>query len=217
MKLLLITGPPVLNLCAVSLVGDEWSLCARPDWHLLLLLFSLSMCIVRQDKVILSDIHECWTLCSCQCQRMCFNFYFQWRFYCVTNEVLRRIIKHQSRIWSIQRVVSPTPLSPCPSFIHTLTRTHTHLHSQSLWASPQVLGYSVKQLEWAQKSQKTVCALDFRFTLKFPRLTGTEAAKPDSCEGLSSLCQDCDFCGVGGAVWKGKATCCLSCSRTLLF
>lgn len=48
---------------------------------------------------------------------------------------------------------------------------HSHSHTpqpQSLRASPQVLGYSVKQLEWAQKSQRAVCALDSRFTLKFP-------------------------------------------------
>lgn len=31
MKLLLITGMPVLDLCVVSLVGEEWSLCTKPD------------------------------------------------------------------------------------------------------------------------------------------------------------------------------------------
>lgn len=59
MKLLLITGPPVLNLCVVSLVGDEWPLCARcVDWHLVLLFLSLSLSIVRQDKVILCDVYD---------------------------------------------------------------------------------------------------------------------------------------------------------------
>lgn len=87
---------------------------------------------------------------------------------------LCRIIKHQRNIWSIQRAVSPTP-----SFLAVhLSFTHTPQ------LSPQVLGYSVKQLEWAQKSQKAVCALDFRLTLKFPRLTGTGGHKARLVWGL---------------------------------
>lgn len=72
--------------------------------------------------------------------------------------------------------------------------THTHTRSS------QVLGYSVKQPEWAQKSQSRLCS---RFPLKFLRLTGTGATKPDSCEGFSPLCQDSGFCRVGGAGGDG--------------
>lgn len=92
---------------------------------------------------------------------------------------------------------------PCSFLVHI----HTHTPQHSVRASPQVLCYSVKQLEWAQKS------LDFLFTFNFPRLTGTGATKPDSCEGFGPLCQDWDFCRAGRegkTVLTGKARCCLS-------
>lgn len=122
MKLLLITGPPVLNLCVVSLVGDEWSLCARPDWHLSLLFFSLSLSVVRLDKVMLCAILECLTLChkhATKCVSTLFLAAVLLRYEEPSNAPCR-IIKHQSKVWSIQCVVSPTPFfSPSISHSHT--------------------------------------------------------------------------------------------------
>lgn len=90
-----------------------------------------------------------------------------------------------------------TFFSPCPSLIHT----HTHASTLSIsLCLPTGVGLLCKA-EWAQKSQRAVCALDSRFTLKSLRLTGTGATNPDSCEGFSPFCQDSDFCRV---VWGGR-------------
>lgn len=104
------------------------------------------------------------------------------------------IIKHSSKIWSIQCVVLPKLF-----FSQSVTHSHTPQLCQTLWASPQVLGYSVKQLEWAQKSECCLCSwFPFHFEVS-PRLTGTGATKPDSCEGFRPLCQDCGVAGEGSS------------------
>lgn len=125
MKLLLITGPPVLNLCVVSLVDDEWSLCPRPDWHLMLLFFSLSLPVVRQGHLVwysrVFDINVfseyVWTFISSE------------GFIVLRTKQPCRIIEHQSKVGSIQRVVLPNTLfSPSISGSHA----HTSTLSQSL-------------------------------------------------------------------------------------
>lgn len=113
MKLLLITGPPVLNLCVVSLVGDEYPLCVRPDWHCLLL--SLSLSVGRLDKVILcvwcAQIFDFMHVCHRHASKYVSTLFSVKVLLCYkeTTEAPRRIIKHQSKNRSIQRVVSPTP------------------------------------------------------------------------------------------------------------
>lgn len=76
----------------------------------------------------------------------------------------------------------------------SISHSHTPRLCQSLWASLQVLGFSVKQPN-EHGNQSAVCALDSLFTLKFPELTGTRATKPDSCESFRRLSQDCGRTG----------------------
>lgn len=197
-------------------MGDEWSLCARPDWHRSLLFFSLSLSVVRLDKVIscvwFSQMFDFMRFCDRHAIKHVSTLYSMKVLlrYEETTEAHCRVIKHQSKNMIYSACSLTNTFSPSPTLIHTQTSM------LSLWASPQVLGYCVKQLEWAQKSQRAVCALDSNFTLKFPRLTETGATKPDSCEGFRPLCQDYDFWSVCVCVWGGERQgYALSCGRTL--
>lgn len=89
MKLLLITGPPVLNLCVVSLVVDEWPSCAQDLIDILLPFPS-------------SHIHECLTLRADVTDTLASMFQLLFSAsvllgYKETSGAPRRIIKHQSK------------------------------------------------------------------------------------------------------------------------
>lgn len=106
MKLLLITGPPVLNLCAVSLVVFVCTV-----W--------LTFCAVLVIFTLCCEVFV--FLMSQTCYQACFTFIFNVfiGFFLGTTE---------SKIRSMQRVLSPTPFPP---LIH-LSFTYTSALSVSL-------------------------------------------------------------------------------------
>lgn len=140
MKLLLITGPPVLNLPGVSLAGDEWALCSKPEWQLSLLFDTLHF-KAGQGHLLWSSS---------------FGFllviHASFSFYELNNRVRNKWSKFSNHKYSKAKY-DPSVLLSC-SHRHT----HTHTQLQSPRASPQVLGYSVKQLEWADITEGCLCS-----------------------------------------------------------
>lgn len=202
-------------------MDDEWSLCAGPDWHLSLLFFSLSLPVVRLDKVMLCAILECLTVCHKHASKYVSTLFLATVLlhYEQTSNAPCRLVKHQSKVWSIQCVISPTPFSPCPSLLHTHSQTHIHTWLSSVSMSLPTGVRLLCKAAWMGTEITEGCLCSW-FPSHFEVSSGSQEQGPQSqtrVRALGPSAMTMISTGGRGAVLTCKATCCLSCWRTLLF
>lgn len=123
MKLLLITGPPVLNLPGVSLAGDEWALCSKPEWQLSLLFDTLHFKAGQGHLLWSSSLGFLLVI------------HASFSFYELKNRVRNKWSKFSNHKYSKAKYDPSVPLS-CS---HTRTHTHPPPVSQSLPAGVGLL------------------------------------------------------------------------------